>query len=695
MKLGVEFEADSEFCTGGGLGAIVLGCKTAVGGDNDTEGKSYQDINSTSADSTKTITNSFSTTWSYTTSDSPDIAGEESDVFVGKCFFSTNILFYFMILSCDFYFRMSLVPNLNVFFIEVFVVKWNTESCTPNLDGDSFPSTTIFDINAETNKPAFAFYSRHHITTTKMPEIENAIDGELDKVIAIRASIEDSETMVCCDKGDLKGFCLPTEGTLRLCTQDDLDQAIFNAGELIESLVHWQSILNNADVTKAKAINDKSYGNILNWFEKQERYQYIESTDFTEQEKNHVRMEKAITGYSQLAPESLTDIMNPISDRSNPAMDPLTSNQESKEANRIQFSGNSGSYTLKLDRSSSSEMTSMTCLDGDIMKAMAIWQKVVKFDPVTYARNEAQKQLETTLGIQPISQFGVQAFRGRIKKYLNRQKDDDFQKELKEEVKKQDEKRVDRMEAIKRNDDEKAKKAEDLKKETERIQQEIDEETNGKKKFELVLKKKEAQIAEEKAQKELEEEREKKKREKLAKKLADEEQKEKEKNKLSSAEKEKLQDQIDNETDPQKKKALAKKQLEDSLNTPRSDEDARTQKEATRQKRNEERSNKELKDRTQDKVAEDTGKKSTWSSGSFLKNALKKFEFALTAGPMVIASMQAGCNSETKYEASPADLDLSFSVFGVGVDAYFLGGEYHICTTPPPLCSKFTKSIVS
>lgn len=98
MKLGVEFEADSQFCTGGGLGAIVIGCKEAVGGDNDTEGKSYQEIDSTSADSTKTITNSFSTTWSYTTSDSPDIAGEESDVFVGKCIFSTNILFYFMIL---------------------------------------------------------------------------------------------------------------------------------------------------------------------------------------------------------------------------------------------------------------------------------------------------------------------------------------------------------------------------------------------------------------------------------------------------------------------------------------------------------------------------------------------------------------------------------------------------------------------
>lgn len=84
MKVGVEFEADSPVCTGGGLGAIVIGCKEAVGGDNDTEGDSAEDINAVNADSTKKITNSFSTTWSYKTSDSPDIAGEESDVFVGE-----------------------------------------------------------------------------------------------------------------------------------------------------------------------------------------------------------------------------------------------------------------------------------------------------------------------------------------------------------------------------------------------------------------------------------------------------------------------------------------------------------------------------------------------------------------------------------------------------------------------------------
>ena len=308
---------------------------------------------------------------------------------------------------------------MNVFFIEVYVVRWNNETCAAKLDGDEFPSTTIFDINAETNKPAFSFYSRHHIVNTKMPEIEDAIDGEVDKVLQVESSIEDGETKVCCDKGDLKGFCLPTEGTLRLCTQDDLDQAIFNAGELIQALVHWQSILNNADVAKMRAISDSSYGNILNWFEKQELYQYIESTDFTEDEKKHIRMDKSITDYSQLAPESLTDMMNPFPDRSDPFVDPLTSSEESKTANRIQFSGNSGSYTLTLDRSSSSKMTTMTCSGSGLMKAMSIWQKIINYDPLSDGIPGLTDGIPgwTGIGLVPITQFGVKAFKERIKRF--------------------------------------------------------------------------------------------------------------------------------------------------------------------------------------------------------------------------------------------------------------------------------------
>lgn len=84
MKLGFYVKPDTDICAGGGLGAILVTCKETVGGNSDTDGKSYQDIDSTSAESEKIVTNSFSTTWSYTTSTDPSIAGEESDVFVGE-----------------------------------------------------------------------------------------------------------------------------------------------------------------------------------------------------------------------------------------------------------------------------------------------------------------------------------------------------------------------------------------------------------------------------------------------------------------------------------------------------------------------------------------------------------------------------------------------------------------------------------
>lgn len=386
-------------------------------------------------------------------------------------------------------------------------------------------------------------------------------------------------------------------------------------------------------------------------------------------------MEKGIAGYSQLAPESLTDMMTPISDRDNVVVDPLVSNKESKEANRIQFSGAGGEYTLTLDRSSSLDMTTMSCADSDIMKVMSIWQKIVKFDPILYAKKKLEEEAGVS-GYGLASGYGVQDFRARIKKYLNRVKDDDFQKELKEEVKKQDEKRVDRMEAIKKMEDEKKNKVEQARKEKVEIQEKIDNETDIKKKQELNKEKFEAQIKVEQAEKDLEKEREAKKKERLVKKIANEEEAKVEKAKLTDAEKQKLQQQIDNEDDPKKKQALVKKKLEADLKPPRTTEDVIAQKKAMKEQRNEERSNKELKDRTQSKIAEDTGKKSKWDKGSFLKNALKKFDFAFTAGPMVIAAMQAGCNSVTKFEASPADLDLSTSAMGIGLDAYFNGGEF-------------------
>ena len=254
--------------------------------------------------------------------------------------------------------------------MEVYLARFDNEKCKAALDGNEFPSTTIFDIDAETNKPALSFYSRHHIETTKMPEIDSAIDGKLKIAENVNESMTDGTIKICCDKGKgkdvLKGYCLPTEGTLRQCTEEDLDQVAADIAVLMESLVHWESILYAADVTKQEAIEKGK--KVSDWFNTQQKYQEIENVEFTEKEKGRVRMEKGETSYSNLAPESLTDIMQPFDSEANPVLNELEFNKKSAAANRIQFSGNSGSYTITLDRSSTSEYTVMACQDEGIMK---------------------------------------------------------------------------------------------------------------------------------------------------------------------------------------------------------------------------------------------------------------------------------------------------------------------------------------
>lgn len=73
-------------------GAFLASCKETVGGETAKENGNEQQISATAADSSKTITNSFSTTWSYTTSSDPSIAGEESDIFVGECIHVSYLL---------------------------------------------------------------------------------------------------------------------------------------------------------------------------------------------------------------------------------------------------------------------------------------------------------------------------------------------------------------------------------------------------------------------------------------------------------------------------------------------------------------------------------------------------------------------------------------------------------------------------
>ncbi|GFH43554.1 hypothetical protein CTEN210_00027 [Chaetoceros tenuissimus] len=600
LALGFVIHPDTDLCTGTAVGGFLASCKETVGGETAKENGNKQEISSTAADSSKTITNSFSTTWSYTTSSDPSIAGEDSDVFV--------------------------VPNLNVFYTEVFIVSWDQSNptergCAAKTDGDSFPSTVVFDIDAPDNKPAFTFYSRHHIKTTKIPEISKGVDSQLGIVERVRRSVQDGEAKdakICCDQGtgeDIrKGFCLEgfaEDVTMRACKQDDLDQEILDFREIFDAELQWTSILASADATKEKAINE-SYGNVLNWFKQQEKYQYFNSGENDEDDKERVRMETGKTEYSQLAPQSLTDIMNPLDSETNP----LVANKKSAQANRIQFSGASGSYTLTLDRASSTEYSTMACQDPSIRKALDVWSKLIGFGGTL--RDKAFQELAQRYSPQ-----------GQINN------------ELKQKVKLDDAKQSEqRMAAIEKNTAEIDAKRNEIAKLNFQLEK---AEENGDLQQQKELTK---QIVQ--ADKDLQEAKDK--NSKLRKDAVDSEAK-----KLKRQNAVEFPDEDDEEPIKRKNAMYEQRQSE-------SDGD------------------KHAPDRKQSYVAEDTGKKQVWKGGGFLENTIKNVGFAFSAGPIVVASMLAGCNFEIKSEAAPADLDLSTTIFGVGVEAGFFGDFQAVIT---------------
>jgi hypothetical protein len=94
-KLGLGFgaEVDVDLCTGGGFGAIVLGCNKVADTDvvaTVTPGVALQtDFQNEEREASST----YSVTWSYETNSEPTRAGPESDIFVGKFMMEDSIIF--------------------------------------------------------------------------------------------------------------------------------------------------------------------------------------------------------------------------------------------------------------------------------------------------------------------------------------------------------------------------------------------------------------------------------------------------------------------------------------------------------------------------------------------------------------------------------------------------------------------------
>ena len=73
IKVGITSNHDTDICAGAGLGAILLTCKEKTGEKTDIIGEQKYNLNAAIADSTSQLSNSYSITWSYTTSSNPGL----------------------------------------------------------------------------------------------------------------------------------------------------------------------------------------------------------------------------------------------------------------------------------------------------------------------------------------------------------------------------------------------------------------------------------------------------------------------------------------------------------------------------------------------------------------------------------------------------------------------------------------------
>lgn len=246
-------------------------------------------------------------------------------------------------------------------FEEFSIVKWNNDTCDVDLGGDGkLPSTFNFEIEADSSQEALAFYSRHHIVTTKLPEIYDALLSKLDERTKVLDAYNNDEDGVCC--GDRLGFCPDAPGQkYKVCTYGDLEEVTDAAIELMKAGEGWASILQAADTTKENAISSDTDKSILNWFESQQSDQYIQSAANIEEDSlENVNIDEASSG---LAPQKLVDVAVPVGDDLEAASE--ESLNKVRNTNRIQFSGASGDYQMTLARSSSASFTTMKCTEDN------------------------------------------------------------------------------------------------------------------------------------------------------------------------------------------------------------------------------------------------------------------------------------------------------------------------------------------
>ena len=227
------------------------------------------------------------------------------------------------------------------------MVYWdNSDSiCSPKLleNSDEFPAVVLFDLEAPSSEPALTFYSRKHIETSKMPEIEKAIIDMTGTVTKVR-----KKELVCCPAPAV-GSCEGDDetATFRKCDANDLEYEQEGLNVLTAALTAWETSLTDSIIVVNDAI--KKENAIVDWFIDED----VGQKGMFNDEYNTGEM--SITDFSvNLAPPSLiADAeLTPDGIKLLNVIDSEQSKEKIKKTKRIQFSGSSGLYELSLDRTS-------------------------------------------------------------------------------------------------------------------------------------------------------------------------------------------------------------------------------------------------------------------------------------------------------------------------------------------------------
>jgi len=254
--------------------------------------------------------NTFSTTWSFQTSEDPWTAGASSDVFV--------------------------VPNLFVAVEEVYEVFWDEAECEAAgvTDGDgtfSFPSQLVFDINSPPSEQSLAFYSRYHVEYVKIPELKYARDKQVELVIAM-----ERKDPVCCSVPKVNSVCPPDKRNAE-CDQNAIDEEIGDRDALIDGVQSWE------DNVKKEA----DRGQLVNWMSEFGSEGMHGGVLALNEDNNDELMTPVVS--AGLIPQDLINAAIPLPNK-NLGEDFNTDVDALRNAKRLQISGGGTKYEMTLKK---------------------------------------------------------------------------------------------------------------------------------------------------------------------------------------------------------------------------------------------------------------------------------------------------------------------------------------------------------